>query len=178
MAILFNDLLLDCDKERRCAMSVPKPISNWKFEIIIDQNDFASFAKSAGKIPPVFKSNFMTYGLALAYGQKYLENRVFHALEDGTLHDGVKGGLNLVEVEIDLISADNARGLRNLDMLYARKQARESAESFEERGFRVVGYQKGNHNIHVLGFDDNGLFLSDLRKSWDSSKIRLLQPLP
>ena len=156
-----------------------QPIDSWRFEIVFEDTELIDFLRYSKPLQAT-KDTARKVGLALENAHKYLEETVFNCFEDGTLKIGGKvKELPLHKVEVKLFELGNYSGLYRLNKLESHKKLGDSESYFERECWRIHGHIRSNpSNIVVLGFDRNGFFLSDRRKSRQSvEKIKLAPSL-
>jgi len=161
-------------------MSSPKTnIYNWKFKITMDPKETILRLESLlNVIPEAFGQTISVLGSAWQDGKDFFESCTFSNTEDGKFQIGNSPkALATKEVEIDILESENLTGIRALKSFgEIRFGPRKVPIAIKPRGqrvseFRMHGHEKNNPMaIHVLKCDSDGLFLLDIRNSWEAVK--------
>jgi len=150
------------------------PIENWRFEVVVDEQDLLNLLKASGKFS--VKKMLASLGRAVLNAEKFIENRDFCLTEDGSLILCRSDALlpNYI-LEIDLTEIGNPGPLSRLECeLDARKNKKEMFD------WNVSGHLKGSASYtDRLMLDNNGMFyLLNRNNSWNAIKHLEANPLP
>ena len=150
------------------------PIENWRFEVVVDEQDLLNLLKASGKFS--VKRMLASLGRAVLNSEKFIENRDFCLTEDGSLilcraHALLPNHI----LEIDLTEIDNTGPLARLERELV---AREGGKEFFD--WNVSGHLKGSASYtDRLMLDPKGMFyLLNRNNSWNAIKHLEANPLP
>src|SRR5690349_15252958 len=95
------------------------PVANWNFVVTVDNKKISEmFCSPINRHHFVSKRLIRALGMAVEYGDTFLEKQHYHCLPDGTLKKEAIAGLPLKILEIEITEPDNVAWLSKLEYMH------------------------------------------------------------